>query len=300
MSNELIWRNRTTFIDLLTQYSRRQSEMVLIIHGLVGTLAVAGADYLFGNAISVRPLYLVPVFVLALGGGQTVGRILAGIGLAALVVVDMLRLQTGVWTLPVYLNWLVGGGVFALTSQVGVGLKNIFDRERELARTDALTGMANRRAFCESAAREISRARRLPRPLTMVYIDVDNFKQVNDCFGHAVGDRLLEVIGEVMQRNLRLHDISARVGGDEFAVLLPETAHDAARFVVERLHKCLREAMHHQGWPVTFSIGVVTYGAPPATVEELIKAADQAMYAIKRVGKNMIRYEVWSLGEQPR
>jgi diguanylate cyclase (GGDEF)-like protein len=139
----------------------------------------------------------------------------------------------------------------------------------------------------------LHRARRYPHPLTVVYMDLDNFKAVNDHFGHEVGDKLLRMITKIINRNIRSTDAVARLGGDEFALLLPETNGASAGRVIEKLHAQLLAAMKKNGWPVTFSIGVVTFLSQPESVDTMIKLVDDLMYAAKESGKNQIKYDVF-------
>jgi len=167
-------------------------------------------------------------------------------------------------------------------------LKLALKREKDDARADFLTHVANRRAFYEAASTESTRARRYHRPLTLLYIDLDNFKQVNDSLGHDVGDELLVHVATTLRSNVRTTDVVARLGGDEFTLLLPETDHNAASVVAEKLRTRLLDSMQAKKWPVTFSIGLASFAPPPASVDEMIKRADEAMYSAKLRGKNSV------------
>ncbi len=158
------------------------------------------------------------------------------------------------------------------------------DAERRTAGTDVLTGIANRKAFFEAAAAELNRSRRSQYPLSVAYVDCDQFKSFNDALGHLAGDALLRQVATVLQGNLRNYDLVARVGGDEFAVLLPEASPEVGRAVAERLRVRLQESAQDLNRRVTFSMGVVSFESPPASVEDLLQAADEAMYAAKRAG----------------
>jgi diguanylate cyclase (GGDEF)-like protein len=171
-------------------------------------------------------------------------------------------------------------------------LKDTFRKIENVARTDALTGLVNRRFFLEMLNIEISRALRYKKPLTIAYIDIDDFKQVNDTFGHSTGDKLLSLVAETAKVNLRKIDLIARLGGDEFAILLPETGYDAAQIVLRRVLTVLLESMKKNGWNVTFSIGAVTFLNPPNSVDEIIEKADNLMYLAKREGKNLFKHEL--------
>jgi diguanylate cyclase (GGDEF)-like protein len=172
-------------------------------------------------------------------------------------------------------------------------LKRSLLHEKELARTDALTGIANRRAFFEIAGNELSRMNRYKRPFTIAYLDLDDFKLVNDRLGHEAGDDLLRFVSIAIRSTIRSSDLIARVGGDEFAILLPETNEEQARSVIEKINVSLHETLKTHDLTTTYSIGVVTYVRPPATVDDMLKKADHMMYAAKREGKNGTRYLVW-------
>ena len=166
----------------------------------------------------------------------------------------------------------------------------LLEAEMRLARSDALTGLANRRAFYEKAEIERKRAVRYARPLSMAYVDLDNFKRVNDTSGHEAGDQILVTVAGILQNNLRAEDVAARLGGDEFALLLPEAGHASAAFVMNKLHRLLTSAMQEKHSHVTFSMGVVTYDTAPESTEMMVQKADQVMYEVKRQGKNSIRH----------
>lgn len=167
-------------------------------------------------------------------------------------------------------------------------LKNALDLAHALARTDYVTDILNARAFHETARIEISRARRYHHPLTVAYFDLDDFKSVNDRFGHTRGDAVLRQIAATLRGSLRESDTVARVGGDEFVVLLPETRHEQAQEALTKLQRALADAMRSIGNGVTVSIGATVFEVPPADVDALISAADAMMYKAKASGKNRI------------
>jgi diguanylate cyclase (GGDEF)-like protein len=178
-------------------------------------------------------------------------------------------------------------------------LRLALENEAELARLDPLTRLANRRAFFELLEAERSRTIRYGRPLTLVYLDLDAFKQVNDSMGHAVGDELLKTVANTLRTSLRASDTVARVGGDEFSLLLPESGLGTAEVVLRKLQSRLLTAMHEQHWPVTFSMGAVTFLRLPESCDEMLHAADQLMYEVKTHGKNGIAVETYRPAANP-
>ena len=168
-------------------------------------------------------------------------------------------------------------------------------REATMARTDPLTGLFNRRAFIELATREVARAERYHRSVSIAYMDIDKFKAVNDAGGHKEGDRLLVQVAETLRGNLRSSDVVARYGGDEFVVLLPDTGDAAAEAVLEKLMGALRGATRAE-WPATFSIGFITVDRPSVSLDRLVQEADTLAYAAKRAGGDCVRHRHLELG----
>jgi diguanylate cyclase (GGDEF)-like protein len=125
-----------------------------------------------------------------------------------------------------------------------------------------------------------------------MYIDIDDFKAVNDSFGHREGDRALQSVASISGQTVRSIDILARMGGDEFVVLMPETGSREARKTAERLALALEDATLPDGTALTCSVGVVTYREPPGTVEDLLAGGDAAMYGAKSAGKNRVRHAI--------
>ena len=173
-------------------------------------------------------------------------------------------------------------------SQSESRLKSLLAKEHELARIDPLTTVPNRRAFYEALDKELARSLRYRRPFTIAYVDLDNFKKVNDSLGHAVGDELLVEVAAGLRSNLRVSDYVGRLGGDEFALLLPETDATAAKLVLCKLRLRLLEEMKAHCWQVTFSIGAATFLDPPNSLDAIIRMADETMYAVKAHGKDNV------------
>lgn len=159
----------------------------------------------------------------------------------------------------------------------------------QLALSDSLTGLANRRRFFEQASAEVVRAQRYRHPLSVQMFDLDHFKLINDRFGHIAGDNVLRAIADVLRANLRRNDLAARIGGEEFAVLLPETDVDAAECHAERLRQAIASYRFGADLPdITVSVGVSCLETGETTIEAVLLRADKALYRAKMAGRDRV------------
>jgi diguanylate cyclase (GGDEF)-like protein len=286
-------------VDHVGFFLRRHSRLWVVPFALVVCGVVALVDYGPGQRLSCLLFYLAPVALAAWWGGFPAGVLLAA---AAAVLRHLVCSAHGPPEPPVVRIWdlVVHFGAFALGSSLVARLQQALVRERSLARVDPLTGVANGRTFYERAGQEARRAVRTGAALTLAYLDVDNFKAVNDRRGHAAGDALLRDVADALRQHTRAHDLVARLGGDEFAMLLPGATAAGAAAAVCRLREALLRRMAARGWPVTFSMGAATFVTPPADVDTLVRQADQLMYRVKRSGKDRLLHETVSWpGELP-
>ena len=263
-----------------------QSPIVLAVVGVLVFAALSIIRFGTSPGLSFGVLYLVPISFFTWFIGLRSGIATALSSALLLLIFDLLH---GVRAHP-YWDTLMNVAMFVFMVFILAEVRSLYDRERNLSRTDALTGLANRRAFMEALERESSRHRRFPRALTLAYVDLDNFKGINDTHGHAAGDELLRAVAETMGDSVRDVDSVGRLGGDEFAILMPETGSDASILTVGKIEKRLREAVAGR-WPVTFSIGVVTFESVPESAEEMVRLADELMYSVKQSGKNRVEFQ---------
>jgi diguanylate cyclase (GGDEF)-like protein len=191
---------------------------------------------------------------------------------------------------PVALTrWLITVGMVSATAGIVHVLRRhndeLLKRLSQAARTDSLTGLVNRQGFDELLEPELARGRRTGQPMTLIMADIDRFKEINDRLGHAAGDAALRIVGETARRAVRSADTVARIGGDEFAVILPDTDAEGAFLFAERV----REAIMSQqvdGAPLTMSLGIAEFDADGLAPEILTRSADKALYEAKKLGRN--------------
>jgi diguanylate cyclase (GGDEF)-like protein len=186
----------------------------------------------------------------------------------------------------------------AIGSYISIAIERseLYEKTEELKRisiTDALTGLLNRRYFQERLTEEIERSRRHRIPVSLIIIDIDNFKGFNDTYGHLGGDEVLVMLGQALRNYIRAIDVAARYGGEEFTIILPQTSKEDARIIAERLCKEIeRNETLQKKYPdfagLTVSIGLATFPDDAETFEELIRNADRALYQAKLQGKNRV------------
>lgn len=267
---------------------RRLPDWVLFVICMALVVGVAAFKVTIGHDVPMADFILVPVAGMAWLARSSRYAYLAALLAAALTV---LMAEMGRASAP--LGAALGAGFVRLLLYLVViafvqAMRTLQAERDAEASTDHLSGAANARAFRVSAGQEISRLRRYGRPVSLLYLDVDDFKAVNDRFGHAAGDSLLATVGHVLRCTVRSNDIVARLGGDEFTVLMPETAQLAAVGVARRLRDELRRVTLPDGDVLRFSIGVAAFVKAPSSVDAMIREADALMYRAKDQGKDRI------------
>jgi diguanylate cyclase (GGDEF)-like protein len=284
-------KRQLVFVDALPQST------VLALAVLL-TIVLGLLDYLTGYEVSFALFYLLPVSLAAWRLGALAGVAVSIMDALTWHFANALAGQATSNFLIPYWNTLTRLSFFFIVTALLAQLRMLLEEERSVARTDSLTGALNGGAFREAASVELARAARHNRPLSVLYIDLDNFKTVNDTFGHSIGDRLLCEVVRVIRNDLRPTDLVARLGGDEFCLLLPETdAQESAR-VIFRIQAALRVEMERNQWPVTLSIGVLTCLKPFPTADKLIHVVDDLMYRAKKAGRDAVEYGTYC-GEEP-
>ena len=182
-------------------------------------------------------------------------------------------------------------GMLALQAAAAVTRTRLYEQAERLATTDGLTGLMNRRSLNAQLAARVREAQRYRRPLSLVLLDIDHFKKVNDTHGHPAGDAVLRGVAAVARAQARETDLVARYGGEEMALVLPETDAGGASTIAERLRAAVEGTAHateHGTLRVTVSVGVATWPGGGQTPDELLTTADRALYRAKQTGRNRV------------
>lgn len=270
---------------------QRQNRLILLIVGFLLLCLVGLLDYFTGTEISFSLFYVFPIALITWVSDWKIGMASAAAGAVLWFIAE--DLAGAVYSHPGILYWNAGVrfSVFLLVP-LSVILGKGLERQTAHARTDFITRAFNHRYIYELLQLEIDRAARYGHPFTLAYLDIDDFKSVNDRFGHSVGDQFLRLIADNLKSSLRKTDIIARAGGDEFILLLPETDSNAAKIVVSKALESLFTEEQKDSWSVTISSGVVTFMHPPQSADLALDLADKVMYEAKSHGKNNVIYSI--------
>jgi diguanylate cyclase (GGDEF)-like protein len=263
-----------------------------LLAAIAAAILVCALDFFTPNELSLSLFYLIPVVVCMLFVSRTAGyssAVLCGIAWITIQALNGRRFST-----PFYLAWSVFvriGTNFLFAFLLDI-LRRVLEDLREMSFRDPLTGAANRRYFEEFLGRQIDRSLRDRQPLTLLTLDIDDFKSLNDRFGHAQGDAALVALAQSIQSGIRPDDMLARMGGDEFVVLLYGMDYDISEIVGARLAEAVREGWSAIGVDSTLSMGMISYPSESVGVgahagaEAMLDRADRLMFEVKRSGKN--------------
>jgi diguanylate cyclase (GGDEF)-like protein len=258
--------------------------MVLLLTGLIA---------IFGNIVFFVPFYAIPITLASWYGSRKTGILLTLFSALTLTTAKIIAVQSSM-SVPLdlfdSLSFLLAylGVAFIVTN-----FRDLHRIEVNAADTDDLTGISNSRSFYVELANELIRSHRYGHVFSLAYLDIDDFKHVNDSQGHLEGDRLLIEVAKCLKISLRKTDTAARLGGDEFACLFPETNQENANIAFENVSDMLKKHIKEHGWDVTFSAGLVTFETIPDDIKEALNAADELMYSVKNGEKNNIALRVW-------
>jgi diguanylate cyclase (GGDEF)-like protein len=246
-------------------------------------LLLAGIDHMTGYELSVSVFYLIPVGVATWYGNRQLGYIVSGLSAGTWMVVEQATAQPYSHDWILFWNSAVRLLAFAVVAFLLAKLRTLLQRQQELARTDNLTGLLNRTGFFERAKRATTSAARYGYSIAVAYIDLDGFKNINDTQGHQQGDAALKAVATLLAESSRDSDVVARIGGDEFVVMLPNTSLAGARAYFEKMQFELQLEIRQQGWKTLgLSVGAVVFEEAPEDIFEALQLADMLMYRAKR------------------
>jgi diguanylate cyclase (GGDEF)-like protein len=279
----------------LIKYLENQSKLFSIGLGVVLVLVLAAIDYFVPREVSLAIFYLIPIGLVSWCAGEGGGILISVLSAIAWFLVNELGKDPvdAASAIP-YWNTAVRLGFYLTTTYLLSELRSSLNRERKLARTDPTTGIANRQMFDELASLEIKRSIRYGHPITLAIIDLDNFTQFNAQWGKKKGDKVLQRVAMTIFNGIRETDLVARLGNDEFAILLPGTGYEPSQVALERLQKQLRESLQFYQYDISFTLGVITFMSSPKSVEEMLEKADYIMYFVKNNSPNKIEHRIES------
>ena len=266
---------------------------------LVAVAGFAMLDYISGPDVGFGVFYALIVMGATFHAGWVAGAITAilssGVGLSA-----RLFYASGDVTVAAAL-WNLGNELAVFASLVVVlhHGRHLLDKLASQSRMDLLTGALNTRGVLESFERERARAIRHASPLTLAFIDLDGMKRVNDELGHGEGDEMLRTLASSVLSSIRESDVFGRVGGDEFALILPDTDEQDAVKAIQRLRSVVNRRTHDRGPYISVSVGVVTFRRDPPAAVDALRAADALMYVAKRAGGNRVAGRVLAWDSAP-
>ena len=278
-------------ISRIDAFLKERSSLQVTPACLVLILVLAAVDHITGYELSFSIFYLLPIAFAVWYAGLYHGTLLSIVSASVWLIVDIT--SGNHYSRPFIPFWNAGVRFmfFILTAWLLTTVRAQLEKERSMARLDGLTGVMNGLAFTESAQTILRIAERFERPTAIGYIDLDNFKRVNDTLGHAEGDQVLKTVASVLLTSVRKADLVGRLGGDEFGVLLPETTYSGAATVFENIRESILKEAGQQGWPIGLSIGAAVFLKAPVSLTEAVRLADRLMYRVKNSGKNRILIE---------
>jgi len=256
-------------------------------------LVIVSSAIAVDNIVYFSPFFVLPVVFVSWYGSARSGITLAVFSAAALVIsrqgmnVTNFNIESAVYD---GLSHVIAYVILAILI---TNFRKVHGFEVIAADTDNLTGLLSPRAFNFDLANELHRSFRYKRVFSLAYLDIDNFKLINDTQGHTVGNKVLIAVAKCLTASMRANDSIARLGGDEFGCLLPETNQEEAKQAFLKAKKRLNKCVDNYNCQITFSIGIVTFTEMPIDIEEALNIADELMYSVKHNKKNNIAFQLW-------
>lgn len=266
----------------------RQNRYSVFAFCLLLVLVIGFLDFITGFEITFFIFYAIPIWLSTWCAGRKAGLLFAVISIISWTIADIYAGHIYSHALIPYWNGLLRFIFFLFSAFALDSMKIRLELEERNADIDGLTGLLNGRAFRERAEIMLPLIRRERQQYALAFIDVDNFKTVNDTKGHAFGDEILRKIGNILSCTLRESDLVSRMGGDEFVIFLTKTRIDQAETILSQLKEKLDETALAAAWPIGFSIGSGVFSSEKTGIEEAIRQADALMYEVKKRGKGEV------------
>jgi diguanylate cyclase (GGDEF)-like protein len=281
-------------LTYLDRWFARFGPAPLVAASLLMVAFIGVIRWVSGPEVAFSAFFLVPIIISTWCAGRWIGILISVISIMIWLAADMMVLSEFSNPAIPFINEILRSVVFLFVVLLIADLKASLAEQAEIARRDPLTGIANRSAFIESAEMEVKKAKRFNHSVSILYIDIDHFKAVNDRFGHHSGDMLLKTVGRSITDNIRAIDLAGRLGGDEFALLLPNTDTKGLGTIAHKLVRILRREMQLRGWPATFSVGAATFREVEIDIHGMINKADILMYIAKERGRDRVVQQTFS------
>lgn len=244
--------------------------------------------YITGPLIEFHLFFFIPIIIASWFTSQFFSYLILLLVIVSWTLGDYLIVKKNENLLPFSLNAVMHALIIIYLNYLLGYIRQLLIKESQLAREDSLTKISNRRGFYEYGETAVSTANRLQLPITGIFIDLDEFKSINDTYGHKTGDKLLYEIAQIIKEGIRKTDVVGRLGGDEFCIILLNVDSKQAKDFSENLRTKLNEKIRQHGWKTTISMGVVSYESTPVSFQDLIQGADNLMYQVKKNGRNGI------------
>ena len=267
------------------QWLQEASTFTVMTLAIALVLAIGIADFVTGPRLAFSVFYLFPIAVAEWRFGLGKAVLVAVVAANTWLVADLVDRSYDNVFVPLW-NTTSRFVMFMIVLRLLANLRAALERQTHIARLDPLTGLLNARAFADAAKRAVEQAKKDNTPFTFVYLDLDDFKAINDSIGHAGGDLALRTVAEQLWASVRATDLVGRLGGDEFALMFPATGSSAAKTVMANLLDRVSRGLTELPTEVTFSAGAATFLVEPDSLDDVIKATDALMFEAKREGKN--------------
>ena len=274
-------------------FLRKQSKFNIIFISLGNIIVIGFLDFITGVELSFSLFYLLPISIVTWFLGKKLGILFSFFSVIIWQIVNIISGQNINNYLIASWNFLTYLIIFLMIAFLLDEINNLLYKVQNVGILDVLTGVSTRKRFHRSLNHELFKLKQSKDPFSLVYIDLDHFKKLNDKLGHFKGDLVLKTISKTIQKNIRDIDIIGRLGGNEFAIILRETDEKLAKEIVPKLQQSLLKSMEKNKWLITFSIGVMTYINTPTSTNEAINLAKELMYDVKSSGRNNIKYSLY-------